>query len=141
MQKRGITLRKGFFDYLHDGPGEVVSSAVIRGYQRCIKWITVSNPLAMHVSMSTEIPISSGLGSSASMSVCIAAGLLAAAGKIGPADLGENRLLGDEQRNKINDLALIGEKIVHGTPSGVDNTIITFGGMHTFANRKPVNRV
>lgn len=47
----------------------------------------------------------------------------------------------DEQfaiRNVVSDWAFCSEKIMHGNPSGLDNTICTFGGLVKFyRNQKP----
>ena len=62
------------------------------------------------------IPIAVGLGSSAA--VCVAT--TAAVG-----ELFEGRLSKDD----IVKLSYEGEKVIHGTPSGVDNNVATFGGI------------
>lgn len=62
----------------------------------------------------SEIPIGAGLGSSAAFSVCL----------VGCFYLVKNANL---DRDKINQLAYQVECLFHGTPSGIDNTISTFG--------------
>ena len=64
----------------------------------------------------SEIPIAAGLGSSAA--ICVA--IVAAVGELFDGGL---------SKREICDLAYEGEKVVHGTPSGVDNNISTFGGI------------
>jgi mevalonate kinase len=72
----------------------------------------------------SSIPIGSGLGSSASISVCLATALLVLFEYI-PRPQSEN----DPTILKvINDWAFLGEKCIHGNPSGVDNTVATYGG-------------
>ncbi|KAG4303751.1 hypothetical protein PORY_002847 [Pneumocystis oryctolagi] len=72
----------------------------------------------------SEIPIGSGLGSSASMSVCLAAGLLLFNGHINPPD---GTRLDKEVLFMINSWAFNGEMCIHGNPSGIDNTISSRG--------------
>ena len=71
------------------------------------------------VSAKTNLWPSSGLGSSASYCCCVALGLLSMWGK-------------DVSLENVNNIAYDGEKIFHGTPSGVDNTACTFGGSFVF---------
>lgn len=63
----------------------------------------------------SKIPIGSGMGSSASLAVCMSA----LAQKIGKNDF---------NLEEINKVAYEIEKKQHGKPSGGDNTIVTFGG-------------
>ncbi|KAE8452418.1 hypothetical protein EG329_000320 [Mollisiaceae sp. DMI_Dod_QoI] len=75
----------------------------------------------------STIPIGAGLGSSASISVCIAGALLLQIRTLSgphpdqPAD--EARL----QIERINRWAFVGEMCIHGNPSGVDNTVASQG--------------
>ncbi len=73
------------------------------------------------IEIRSEIPVGAGLGSSASFSVCLATLLLLKARKISPH-------LTDEMKQSINKYAFQAEKVIHGNPSGVDNTLCTFGG-------------
>ncbi len=67
------------------------------------------------VEISSDIPASSGLGSSAATAVSLTASLL--------------RFYGHEHNlERINDIAFESEKITHGSPSGIDNSISTYGG-------------
>lgn len=75
----------------------------------------------------STIPIGAGLGSSASIAVCIAAALLlqlrALSGPHQDQPEEEARL----QVERINRWAFVGEMALHGNPSGVDNTVATQG--------------
>ena len=75
----------------------------------------------------STLPIGSGLGSSASISVCISAVLLlqihALAGPHPDQPVEESRL----QVERINQWAFLGEVCIHETPSGVDNTVSSGG--------------
>lgn len=71
----------------------------------------------------SEIPIAAGLGSSAARSVATIASLF--------------EYIGEQvSQREICDLAFKAEKIVHGNPSGVDNTISTYGGIHFYENKE-----
>lgn len=75
----------------------------------------------------STIPIGAGLGSSASISVCLSAALLlqirTLAGPHEDQPPGEAEL----QLERINRWAFVGEMCLHGNPSGVDNTVSTGG--------------
>ncbi|KAM0189407.1 hypothetical protein ACHAPA_002216 [Fusarium lateritium] len=85
-----------------------------------------SFPPCLYTLRST-IPIGAGLGSSASVSVCLASALLLQLRTLSgphpdqPAD--EARL----QVERINRWAFVSEMCIHGNPSGVDNTVATQG--------------
>jgi mevalonate kinase len=75
----------------------------------------------------STIPIAAGLGSSASISVCIAAALLLQIRTLSgphPDQPSEEARL---QIERINRWAFVGEMCIHGNPSGVDNTVATQG--------------
>ncbi|GAA5930507.1 uncharacterized protein JCM15063_004829 [Sporobolomyces koalae] len=95
--------------------------------------------LYMHLSGSTRpsqayvvrssLPISAGLGSSAAYSVALSSALLYTHGVLSnPAASGIAR----EQADVVNAWAFLAEKVIHGTPSGVDNTVATLGGAIAF---------
>jgi len=69
----------------------------------------------IEIQITSKIPPSAGLGSSAAVIVSLAASLYS---------LIENQL----NLQRVNDLAFEAEKIIHSNPSGIDNTISTFGG-------------
>ncbi|XP_020276144.1 mevalonate kinase-like [Asparagus officinalis] len=77
------------------------------------------------VAMTSDLPLGSGLGSSASFCVAIAAALLALSDPIESITLGENEL------KLVNEWVFEGEKIIHGKPSGIDNTVSSFVGSMT----------
>lgn len=67
--------------------------------------------------LKSNVPLGAGLGSSASVSVCLALAFLYC-------------VTGNQQVNDlelVNALSLLGEKCVHGTPSGIDNAVATHG--------------
>jgi mevalonate kinase len=75
---------------------------------------------SIHIELDTNLPIGAGLGSSASFSVCLAGGLL--------------KYFGYNTKDKqlINKWAYFCEELIHGTPSGIDNTVATYGGVVSF---------
>eukprot|EP00088_Acartia_fossae_P059454 TRINITY_DN7058_c0_g1_i1.p1 TRINITY_DN7058_c0_g1~~TRINITY_DN7058_c0_g1_i1.p1 ORF type:complete len:392 (+),score=58.75 TRINITY_DN7058_c0_g1_i1:64-1239(+) len=103
-----------------------------------LKMFTTLPSLSIHVT--SDIPIGAGLGSSAALSVCSAGGLylhsvqkervqltetISDYGARDPTKLDVTR----EEKTKISEWAFMFEKIMHGTPSGIDNSVSTFGGV------------
>ncbi len=88
------------------------------------------------VDIESNIPLSSGLGSSASLSIA----LIRAFSNYFDLKLDEK---------KINDTAFECEKIFHGMPSGIDNTVITYekpiffkkNNFDTIILKKPINLI
>ncbi len=87
--------------------------------------LSVSNPPACTVYLQSTIPVASGLGSGAAVSVAIIRALSAFLGQPLP----------DE---KVNALAFEAEKLYHGTPSGIDNTVVTYAKPVYFIQKKPI---
>jgi len=85
-----------------------------------------TTPAAIWVLRST-LPIGAGLGSSASICVCMAAALLKQIHVLsGPHhDQPDGEV--ETQLERINRWAFVGELCIHGNPSGVDNTVSTRG--------------
>lgn len=84
--------------------------AVINGV---FSTLSISRPPVCSVYIQSTIPVASGLGSSAAVSVAVIRALSAFLGQP----------INDE---KVNALAYKIEKLHHGTPSGIDNTVITY---------------
>jgi len=76
----------------------------------------------------SEIPVSSGLGSSAALLVAVIRAISV-----------EFRL--NLSSSKICDLAYEAEKIFHGSPSGIDNTLAVYGGFISFQKRAGRNSI
>lgn len=80
------------------------------------------------VAISSDLPMGSGLGSSAAFCVALSAALLAYSGAV---RLDANNYgwltLAELELELVNKWAFVGEKIIHGKPSGIDNTVSTFG--------------
>jgi len=77
------------------------------------------------IHITSTIPIAGGMGSGAAVSVAILRALSASVG----------HPLSDQQ---ISDLVYEAEMIYHGTPSGIDNTVITYARPVYFVKGKPI---
>ena len=84
----------------------------------------VSNDNPVKVTLSGDLVAASGVGASAASCVAIARALS------DYFDLGFDD-------DKINEIAYEGEKGYHGTPSGIDNTVATYGGLIWFKKGTP----
>ncbi|KAJ1021663.1 hypothetical protein NDA16_003799 [Ustilago loliicola] len=83
----------------------------------------------------SALPIGAGLGSSAALSSCLAAALNILYGRIA-APKGE---VESDDSAYVNQWAFLSEKVIHGTPSGVDNSVAVHGGAIAFTRAHPVN--
>jgi len=102
--------------------GDHPLAAVIRGV---FTTLGITRPPACTVRIASSIPVASGLGSGAAVSVALTRALSAFVGQPLP----------DE---KVNALAFEAERLHHGTPSGIDNTVITYGKPVYFVKGQPV---
>jgi len=93
--------------------------------------VGISAPLYLNIRITSTIPVASGLGSGAAVSVALIRALSSAVCHAVPA----GGPLSDEQ---VNSLAFEAEKLHHGTPSGIDNTVITYARPVYFVRGKPV---
>jgi mevalonate kinase len=91
-------------------PGDHPLSATIQGV---FQSLGVEHPPALSIRLTSTIPVASGLGSGAAITIALIRGLSAFLG----------RPLPDE---KVNEIAFLVEKLHHGTPSGIDNSVITY---------------
>lgn len=85
-----------------------------------------------HIEVRSHLPTSAGLGSSAAYSVCLATGLLLSTGGISQVNGNSKESWSLDDLRLINEWAFIGEKIIHGRPSGIDNSVSTYGGALCF---------
>ncbi|GAA5976130.1 hypothetical protein JCM5350_000325 [Sporobolomyces pararoseus] len=85
---------------------------------------------AQSFTVRSSLPISAGLGSSAAYSVAVASSLLYTHGIL-PTPSNHSEIT-REQADVVNAWAFLAEKVIHGTPSGVDNTVATLGGAIAF---------
>ena len=75
----------------------------------------------------STLPIGAGLGSSASISVCLSSALLLQIRTLAGPHPDQPREEAELQIERINRWAFVGEMCIHGNPSGVDNTVSTGG--------------
>ncbi|KAL1222391.1 Mevalonate kinase [Cardamine amara subsp. amara] len=85
------------------------------------------------VVINSELPYGSGLGSSAALSVALTAALLASSSS-DKARSGGWLSLDETNLELLNKWAFEGEKIIHGKPSGIDNTVSSYGNMIKFCS-------
>lgn len=80
------------------------------------------------VVVTSELPLGSGLGSSAAFCVALSAALLALSSSVS-LDLGNPQwaTFGEKELDLLNKWAFEGEKIIHGKPSGIDNSVSSYG--------------
>ncbi|XP_042055077.1 mevalonate kinase-like [Salvia splendens] len=85
------------------------------------------------VVVNSELPLGCGLGSSAALCVALSAALLSLSDSL-KLDFSHQgwQTFGDSELDLVNKWAFEGEKIIHGRPSGIDNTVSTFGNMIKF---------
>lgn len=98
------------------------SGDMLKDATRRILEMTVANT-SFEIYVESELPHSAGMGWSASYCVALAR---AAAKTVG-------RELSDREAAEI---AFEGEKVFHGNPSGIDNTLAAFGGAMLFKKRR-----
>ncbi|KAJ6161370.1 hypothetical protein N7470_004766 [Penicillium chermesinum] len=84
------------------------------------------SPGAIYTLRST-IPTGAGLGSSASVCVCMSAALLLQIRTLAGPHPDQEPAEAESQIDRINRWAFVGEMCIHGNPSGVDNTVSAGG--------------
>jgi len=106
---------------------ELVDNALIQTARLLLQ--TLNRPaLDLVVTLRSQIPMASGLGSGAAVSTALALALNSALGS--PLD-----------RAQINDLIFQVETLHHGTPSGIDNTVVVYEQPVYFVRGQPLESV
>ncbi len=100
-------------------------AAIVRVVERSLGR-SLSNGYSL--SVTSAIPIASGLGSGAAISVAV---IRALAGYLG--------ITGSMPREEVSRLAFEVERLHHGTPSGIDNTVIAYEQPVYLIRRQPEN--
>src|SRR5689334_9430991 len=97
-----------------------------------------SQPDGLALDIQSKLPLGAGLGSSAAFNVAMVTSLLAShlcchhPDHIAPVCKSES--LRPTNLESINRWAFLGERLIHGQPSGIDNTISTLGGALAYTN-------
>lgn len=98
-------------------------------------YVTTSGKIpTLHASIISHLPMGAGLGSSASVTSALSGGyyqiLRYFPSPSNPEDV--TKVLTGADKQVINTWAFQGERVIHGTPSGVDNTCTVYGGVIAF---------
>ncbi|MBE0690079.1 MAG: mevalonate kinase [Anaerolineae bacterium] len=110
---QGLIIRAVDFGHeLSVGMAAEVDDALVEMSQRVLRHLDVAPPDAL-IELRSDIPIASGLGSGAAISAALARALAAYCG----------RTLSTEA---LNGLVYALEQRHHGTPSGIDNTVVVY---------------
>ncbi|MCI4461942.1 MAG: mevalonate kinase [Thermogladius sp.] len=94
--------------------GRVLDKGLLRVYQELSSRIGLTKDF--HVIIDSEIPMAAGMGSSAAVAVSTAHALAALKGL-------------DPDKKLIWEVSFEAEKVYHVKPSGIDNTLSTYGGV------------
>ncbi|KEH24527.1 mevalonate kinase [Medicago truncatula] len=85
------------------------------------------------VVINSDLPLGSGLGSSAAFCVALAAAFLAVTDSVSVDVIRQGwHSFGEKELDLVNKWAFEGEKIIHGKPSGIDNTVSSYGNIISF---------
>ena len=106
-------------------PAEHPLALAVRGVQ---EKLNLDHLPAFRLKITSTIPIASGLGSGAAVSVAIARAVSAFVG----------HPLTDSQ---VSALAFTVDQTYHGTPSGIDNTVITYASPVMYVRGQPFERL
>lgn len=122
-------------DSISDVDSDSFDSTWIKFTEKSVAIAKEVSHMIFDLKIDTELPVGAGLGSSASFAVSIASAFMTW--------FKENFTLSsvgfdNTKLENINDLSYELECIIHGTPSGIDNTVSTYGGMILMEGKKKV---
>lgn len=106
-------------------PTETNESGLVKIVKYTLNELAYTQPPKININIHSEIPIASGLGSGASISTAIARTL----------STYTDRVISDE---RLNQLVYEVEKLYHGSPSGIDNTVIVYERPVFFQQGQPL---
>jgi mevalonate kinase len=90
--------------------------------------LSIKQPPAFKLRVTSTIPVAGGLGSGAAVSIAIIRAVSAFLGHSLPDD-------------QVSAIAFEVEKLHHGTPSGIDNTVITYNKAVYYVKDKPIETI
>lgn len=96
----------------------------------CFSGSACSKLPSLDIHLASNLPASAGLGSSAAFSACLAASLLLNQNLVHTQVAGDGDHVGtwsETDLELINKWAFQAEKLIHGNPSGIDNSVSTYG--------------
>jgi mevalonate kinase len=102
-----------------------LDDAIFKAVADTLSALGIPNPPAFNLRVTSTIPLAAGLGSGAAVSVAVIRAVSSYSG----------RTLPDEQ---VSALAFEIEKIHHGTPSGIDNTVVTYAQPVYYRKDQPI---
>jgi mevalonate kinase len=102
-------------------PDHAIGSVILKVFST----LGISNRPNLKVNITSTIPVAAGLGSGAAVSVALIRAL----------SQHLHQPFSDEQ---VNNMVFEIEKLHHGTPSGIDNTVITFSKPVYFIKGQPI---
>lgn len=106
---------------------DMVDNALTLTAQKVLATLNI-NPPDIVIQLSSNIPMASGLGSGAAVSTAIARAIVHASGKT-------------LSQAQLNSIIYEVEKLYHGTPSGVDNTVIVYETPVYFVRNQPIQKL
>jgi mevalonate kinase len=112
-------------------PYDLVSTSIDNALMLTVKLVLESlgsAPPDVLLTVRSSIPVASGLGSGAAVSTALARAIAGALGRV-------------LDRETLNSIVYEVEKVHHGTPSGIDNTVIVYEQPIYFMRGEPIETI